>query len=311
MRKIRNFHHYRPESIASDDNISRLEQYVASLLIDNSLGDSKRESSAIFELKHSSNVTQFARLLAGSYGICEEVAAAGVLLHDIYVIVEGKYKNHAKLGVPIADGLLVDHGIKCDSKRIEIAQIVGNHSDKHIYSSDPLIEFGKDVDVLDCFLYPNAIEYYLLNKSVQSTFHYMNRAKNMWNKLNIVCPREFESLDHFKSGWIGTKTLDYALGKKLVSALIKSANLPFFACRKAGSKLEIFFPTMRYNAVSSIIQDMSSVQKMSSSSRSVSEIVAAIERLEVVVIWATIGVYEFLDSSQSAKARFEELCNFE
>ncbi len=56
----------------------------------------------IWEFKHSAGCCQIARILAQKRGLDITICETAALLHDIYVIFEGKYANHAKLGEPIA-----------------------------------------------------------------------------------------------------------------------------------------------------------------------------------------------------------------
>ena len=86
------------------------------------------------------------------------------MLHDIYSIIHGKYKDHAHLGTPLAMDLLQEIGGFADAELDQIHRLIYNHSDKHIWTDDPFQEFGKDVDVLDCFLYEGAFDFYLGNK---------------------------------------------------------------------------------------------------------------------------------------------------
>lgn len=251
--EIKDFHHYREGLIPDSEKISRLERTVAETLIENRLGDRQRESSAVFELKHSSNVAQFARLLSTTYGLNPDVAAAGGLLHDIYVIIEGKYKNHAKLGIPIADSMMVDHGISGEATRSEVAKIVGNHSDKHIYSSDPLLEFGKDIDVLDCFLYPNAVQFYLLNKPITSTFHYLRRATRIWLSLGLPVPKEFRSLDLFEENWLEEVSIDAGVAACVAEVVGNTRTLPFLSMSTGGAKVSARFPKKMQKEMSALL----------------------------------------------------------
>lgn len=200
MRLLRNFHHYKVDEIGDDDRISFLERSVVDTLLQSKLEDPDRESSISFELKHSSNVTQFARLLAHQRHLDVDVCAAGSLLHDIYVIVTGKYKDHARLGGPIALEMLEKHRFTSKEFQKDVLDIVVNHSDKHQKSLNPYVEFGKDVDVLDCFLYPNAIEFYLANKTLYQMYHYLQRTQKIWNDLNVPIPKSLRLLDYFDSG---------------------------------------------------------------------------------------------------------------
>ena len=202
MRRLENFHHYNagvPDSMLT--KVERLERRVVTTLIGPaSLPDSERESSVAFELKHSSGVLQFARALSRKRGVDPDTAAAGALLHDIYVIEEGKYRNHASLGAPIARAYMEDVGEFSEAEIVNAERLVANHSDKHVWSGDPYEEFGKDVDVLDCFLYPGAFDYYLLHKPFAVFHHYLTRAKLMWRDLNLPPEQIHTLLDEYEPG---------------------------------------------------------------------------------------------------------------
>lgn len=170
------------------------------LIKPNALPDSERESSVVFELKHSSGTLQFARALAHKRGLNLDSAAAGALLHDIYVIEEGKYKDHAALGAPIARDHMEQVGGFTEGEIADAETLVKSHSDKHVWSDNPYSEFGKDVDVLDCFLYPGAFDYYLLHKPFAVFFHYLKRAKNMWGDLNLPAEPIHTLLDEYEPG---------------------------------------------------------------------------------------------------------------
>ena len=185
MKRLSDFHHYNEH--APDSQLSRIERLermvIRSLLSHDSLADSERESSIAFELKHSSGMLQFARALAEKRQLDPDTSAAGALLHDIYVIEHGKYKDHAKLGQPIARQYMEDAGGFKDAEICDAELLVVSHSDKHIWSDEPYAEFGKDVDVLDCFLYPGSFDYYLLHESRPVFLHYLTRGKAMWDDL--------------------------------------------------------------------------------------------------------------------------------
>ena len=172
------------------------------MLLTSPVKDAQRDSSICFELKHSSAVTQFARLLAHKRELPVDVCAAGALLHDIYVITSGSYTDHAHRGVPIARAMLARVGGFSAVEIDEAERIVGHHSDKHIFSADPFVEFGKDVDVLDAFLYPGAFDWYLGNKPLPIFRHYLSRAAAVWTDLGLVPDSRFHLLDDYDGGWL-------------------------------------------------------------------------------------------------------------
>jgi HD domain len=206
MQILTPYHHYSTASNAPRTSVEQLEQQVVALLLSSTVDDAHRESSVCFELKHSSAVTQFSRLLARQRSLPVDVCAAGGLLHDIYVVVEGGYADHAHLGTPIARSMMEAVGGFQDSEIKDAESIVWNHSDKHLTSDDPFAEFGKDVDVLDAFLYPGAFDWYLANKPLATFFFYLSRAKRVWADLGVPAEPGFEMLDDFNDDWLNAST---------------------------------------------------------------------------------------------------------
>jgi hypothetical protein len=78
-----------------------------------------------------------------------------------------------------------------------ILSMVTKHSEKDIYESDVYTELGKDVDTLDCLLYPNAISEYLLTKPWVKVREYLNRAQNIWRELSLAVPSSFTILNDY------------------------------------------------------------------------------------------------------------------
>ena len=101
----KDFHHFKGNELTRSEKIQR---QVAEILLKSKMPDGKRESSTIWELKHSSGCCQIGRILAQRRSLDIELAEIACLLHDIYVIVEGKYESHAKRGAEIARKLLED-----------------------------------------------------------------------------------------------------------------------------------------------------------------------------------------------------------
>lgn len=155
------------------------------LLLHSKLPDVDRESSIAWELKHSSGCCQIARILAQKRNLDADIAAVASVLHDIYVIVEGRYKDHAKLGAPIARKILQDLGGFSEEDINTISQAVAHHSEKEVYSDDPYIELVKDVDVFDCSLYKNAEGFYRIHKPENIFKEYVNRIKKVREELGL------------------------------------------------------------------------------------------------------------------------------
>jgi HD superfamily phosphodiesterase len=182
MRQMIDYHHYNREHSTVEqtkaiDRVAIYEYYVVDMLLHSEVKDEYRESSIVFELKHHHSTAQFARLLARQRNLPIDICTVGALLHDIYVIKYGKYKNHARESAGIALDILNDLGGFSNEEKNQILSIISNHSDKDVWSENPLEEFGKDVDILDSFLYPNAFEYYLKHKKLSTFYNYIQRAK--------------------------------------------------------------------------------------------------------------------------------------
>lgn len=178
----KDFHHYKGNDLSRSEKV---ERRVVELLLTSKLPDSERESSIIWELKHSSGCVQIARILAQKKGLDVEISEVLSILHDIYVIVEGKYKDHGKLGAPIARKILEEIGGFSEKEIKTITQAVAHHSEKEIYSDDPYIELVKDVDVFDCSLYKGAEGFYKIHKPEHIFKEYVNRIKKVREELGL------------------------------------------------------------------------------------------------------------------------------
>ena len=176
------FHHYKGKTLGRSEKI---ERQVVQTLLDSKLSDSERESSVVWELKHSSGCVQVGRILAQKRNLDVEIAEIACVLHDIYVIVEGKYGDHAKKGAVLAREIL-EKTAEFSSEEIEqIVASVGGHSDKHLYSDNPYVELVKDVDVFDCSLYKNSGSYYRIHKPADVVAHYEKRVKKVRAELGL------------------------------------------------------------------------------------------------------------------------------
>lgn len=182
MSNLKDFHHYKGNDLT---RFEKVERKVVELLLASKLPDNKRESSIVFELKHSSSCCQIGKLLAQKRNLNVDLAATACVLHDIYVIVEGKYKDHGKLGTPIAKNLLRGIGGFSNEEIQIITQAVSHHSEKEIYSDNPYIELVKDADVFDCSLYKNSEGAYRLHKPEDIFKEYVKRIKRVRAELNL------------------------------------------------------------------------------------------------------------------------------
>lgn len=169
-------HHYKGENLTSSEKV---ERKVVELLLESKIPDEKRDSSIVFELKHSSECIQVARILAQKRGLNIDLAEVSAALHDVYVIVHGIYKNHANLGKPIAQKILEDIGGFTIEEIKIITEAVAHHSEKDIYSNNPYIELIKDADVFACSFYKKAEDEYRHIKSHALFLEYAKRVKKV------------------------------------------------------------------------------------------------------------------------------------
>ncbi|MBI2611456.1 HD domain-containing protein [Candidatus Gottesmanbacteria bacterium] len=175
-------HHYKGGGLSRSEKV---ERKVIELLLTSKLPDSQRESSIVWELKHSSGCLQIARILAQKRNLDIEIAETAAVLHDVYVIVHGSYKNHAKLGAPIAEKLLLTLGGFSKKEIEKITSAIAHHSEKDIYTEDLYIELVKDADVFDCSLYKGAEDEYRLTKSKPLFLEYQKRVKKIRQELGL------------------------------------------------------------------------------------------------------------------------------
>ncbi|MFH1790053.1 MAG: HD domain-containing protein [bacterium] len=170
------------------DNITRvelIERLVAETVINTKIPDEKRSWGKVFELKHSSSVIQIGRLLAEKRGLDIELTAVMSALHDIYVNLTGRISDHAHKGVPIAEKMLEKTNKFKEKEIAVILKGIKNHSDKHIISKDPYVEFMKDADVLDCSMYVGVHDAYLYEKSEKIVRTYFARIKKIRKELGL------------------------------------------------------------------------------------------------------------------------------
>lgn len=180
--KLKDFHHYKGNELSS---VEKIERRVLELVLASKVPDDRREDSKIFELMHASGCMQIARILAQKRNLDIDISEMAAILHDIYVIVNGKYKNHGREGAPIARQILEEIGGFSEDQISTITQAVAHHSEKEIYSNDPYIELAKDVDVFDCSLYKNAEGFYRLHKPEPIFNEYVARIKKVREELGL------------------------------------------------------------------------------------------------------------------------------
>ena len=179
---IKDFHHFKGNELSRSEKI---QCKVLKLLLESALPDEKRESSVIWELMHSSGCSQVGRILAQKRSLNVELAEVICVLHDVYVIVEGTYKEHAKNGANFARKMLEDSGDFTQDEIDIITEAISHHSEKQIYTDKPYTELVKDADVFDCSLYQNSKGFYILHKPKDIYDEYVKRIRNVRRELGL------------------------------------------------------------------------------------------------------------------------------
>lgn len=182
MKQVKDFHHYKGNDLS---RFEKVERKVIELIYQSDVPDSDREDSKFFEFMHAAGCMEIGRILAQKRGLDIDIASVASILHDIATIVNGKYKDHAKLGAPIAEEILNEIGEFSKEEIETIVNAVVHHSEKEVYSNDPYSELVKDADVFDCSLYKNAEGFYRIHKSEEIFKEYVNRIKKVREELGL------------------------------------------------------------------------------------------------------------------------------
>lgn len=177
------FHHYKGDSLSRSEKV---ERKVVQLLLDSKIPDSERESSLVWEIKHTSGCIQVARILAQKRKLDLEIAETAAALHDISVIQTGNYKDHGVLGAKIAEKILDETGGFTEKEKKTISDAVRHHSEKDVVDSGkPYVELIKDADAFDCSLYKGAEEEYRQSKPAPVFEKYVERVRKVRKELGL------------------------------------------------------------------------------------------------------------------------------
>lgn len=179
---MKKYHHFKGNGLSKYEKVQRK---VVEILLNSKMPDSRRESSIVFELKHSSECVQVARILAQKRHLDIGVAEVAAVLHDIHVIVNGTYKNHAKLGGPVAEKILKRIAGFSPTEIGLITEAVSQHSEKDIHTNKPYVELIKDADVFDCSFLEHAEEEYKRIKSPEMFGEYKKRVIKVRKELGL------------------------------------------------------------------------------------------------------------------------------
>lgn len=188
MTTIQDFHHYKGSTLT---RFEKVERRVIEIIALSNIADDKREDSLVFEFMHAAGCMQIARILSQKRALNINLSSIAAMLHDIHVIKHGQYKDHAKLGAPIAKNILEEVGGFSNEEIHTVTQAVAHHSEKEVYSDNPYVELVKDVDVFDCSLYKNAEGFYRLHKPESIFKEYVNRIKKMRGELGLSVDNVF------------------------------------------------------------------------------------------------------------------------
>ncbi|MFH1292295.1 MAG: HD domain-containing protein [bacterium] len=189
------YSHFKGNGIS---RVELIERTVAETIINSKIPDEKRSWGKVFELKHSSSVIQIGRVLAEKRNLNLELAVVMSAMHDIYVNITGLITGHAHKGVPIAEKILRKTKKFKDDEIKLILKAIRNHSDKHIISKDPYVEFMKDADVLDCSLYEGVHDAYLYEKSSEIVKAYFARIKKIRKELGLPKNPQWDNFEMIK-----------------------------------------------------------------------------------------------------------------
>lgn len=180
---LKDFHHYKGNNLT---RFEKVEKKVIQLILSTQLPDQKREDSQTFEFLHASGCMQIGKLLAQKRNLDTDIAGTACILHDIFVVINGNYKDHAKEGAKISKSILLEIDDFSDKEIQIITDAVYHHSEKEIYSNKPYIELVKDADVFECSLYKNSEGFYRLHKPADIFNEYVNRIKNVRKELGLA-----------------------------------------------------------------------------------------------------------------------------
>ena len=182
LLKNKDYTHFKGNNLTRSEKI---QKKVVEMILKSKISNNKRESSDIWELKHTSGCCQIGKILAEKRKLNVELVEIIAVLHDISVVVNGNYKNHAQRSSKIAKKILQDFG-DFNLKEIKIiCEAINHHSQKEIYTNNPYIEIAKDMDVFDCSLYEGVVNYYKLHKSKKVFNEYSRRIKNVRKELGM------------------------------------------------------------------------------------------------------------------------------
>ena len=170
--------------ISSSVSVKRINR-ILSMLISymKELDDEDRDLPIRWNIMHMYSSSQLAKMIAMRRGLNIEVASIAAALHDIGVVVTKRRKNHAQNAENIVADFIKKYNTEIrkdlteitEEEKNSIIKAVIHHSEKDVFSDDPMVELLKDVDSIDRYLH-----------GVKSEGVYLKRCKKVLKELNLL-----------------------------------------------------------------------------------------------------------------------------
>jgi uncharacterized protein len=189
--------HFKGNNIS---RVEKIERLVVETILKSKMPDDERSWGKVFEIKHSSSVIQFGRILAQKRGLDEELVVVICALHDIYVDDTGRTTDHAHASAKKVEKILRKSKEFTDKEIKLICKAVSQHSDKDKVSKDPYVELIKDVDVFDCGLYEGVHDAYVYEKAPKTCRAYFDRIIRVRKELGLPKDPRWDSIEYLEQG---------------------------------------------------------------------------------------------------------------
>ncbi|MEW6377575.1 MAG: HD domain-containing protein [Thermodesulfobacteriota bacterium] len=164
-------------------SVRRLNRILAMLLfMMKDLTDEGRDFPIRWNIMHMYSSAQLAKLLALHRGMEPELAGIAAALHDLGVVMTKKHEGHDQVTGKYVCDFLERYNLESGEKLGPVTQketeailrAILQHSEKEVYSNDPLVEMLKDVDSLDGYLH-----------GIQTEGERLQRCKRVMKELGI------------------------------------------------------------------------------------------------------------------------------
>lgn len=164
--------------------INRLNEIIVMLFNEiRGLSDEGRDYPMLWSIMHMFSSSQLAKILALRRGSDVELASVAAVLHDIAVIKTKKSEGHAQKAEKYVREVIEKHNNSVSEECLKLTKAeesilvhaIIQHSDKEIYTDDPLVEILKDVDSVDRYLH-----------GVKTEGAYFERCNRVFKELGII-----------------------------------------------------------------------------------------------------------------------------